>query len=315
MSRSGLTKQEALELITPVADDEVDEELRTAFFDFIERNEDVRNKYESVIRLKEVVSKRCPCAKAPDRLHQRVREFLAACEHEEMAEQEADPTHEEPVLDKPPSLSEAAESPIPPTSNSRSFLHSRSDSASIWRYAAAAALLIAVVLSGYYFYMVDTNGSYNVEEHTYAHFIRNSGRPLQPTIATASMGVAEARLAEVFDWPITIPSLKNSEFMGVVLSDFIPDFQVPMLEYYLPSENQYIYIFAFNVKALERFENLARSREAVKSCVKAKDFYISTVNDKHVVSWKWDDTWYTAVSNHDGKTLASLVDSLQYERQ
>lgn len=304
MSNSDLTKQEALELITPVVDNEVGEELRSAFFNFIENDNDVRNQYESIKRLKEVVSTRCPCAKAPDRLHNRVRDFLATADPKTMADPQ-DP--DAPIYDKPSHLSEADDQP-PPSTPPPALT---SESKSVWRYAAAAALLIIALITGIYFYSFNSAGTFNVEEQTYAHFTRNGGQMIRPTIATASLDVAESRLAEVFNKPITIPSLNETEFMGVVLSDFIPDFTVPMLEYQLPAENQYIYIFAFNVEELERFEKLVRSEEAVKSCIRSKDFHIKNVNGKYVVSWKWGQTWYSAISNHDGETLASLVDSLQ----
>jgi len=305
MASNDLTRHEALELITPVVDNEVEEELKAAFFEFIENDDDVREKYRSEKRMKEIVATRCPCAKAPDRLRKRVSEFLADPDRQNIG----NPGGSEPIYDRPSDVSGAAD---PADSDT---LQAFSGSRTLRRYAAAAAVLFAAILAGYLlspFYPGDT---FNVEEHVYTHFIKHRGQMVQPTIATASMGVAESRLAEVFNRTITVPSLKDAEFVGVVLSDFIPDFRTPMLEYRVPSENQYIYIFAFDVNDLERFSKLARSEEAVKSCQKSKDFHIRDVNGKHVVSWKWDDTWYTAISNHDGRTLASLVEPLQYEME
>lgn len=304
MSGRNLTKQQALKLITPVVDNEVDEELRTAFFAFIDQNNEVRNKFESEKRLKEVVSERCPYAKAPDRLHQRIREFLADPDKKSWSE----PALDEPFLDKPSVLSEAAEQAVP-----SSITHSTSTSRTAWKYAAAAAVLIATVLAAFYYSPLNSAGTFNLEENVYAHFVEHGGQMVEPTIASASLGAAETQLAEVFNTPVSIPTLKNAEFVGVVFTDFIPDFKAPMLEYHLPSENQYIYIFAFSVKDLERFEKLVRSRDAIQTCKNSKDYHVRNVNGKHVVSWKWGDTWYSAISNHDGRTLASLVGTLQNE--
>ncbi|MDX1618353.1 MAG: hypothetical protein R3224_06175 [Balneolaceae bacterium] len=305
MSSSDLTKREALKLITAVVDDEVSESVRAAFFAFIERNEDVRTKYESEKQVKRIVAERYPYAKAPDRLHRRVRNFLNAPDIDESDRTSS--ADKDPIYDKPSTFSDTQN---PPSINTPDAGQTRTS----WRYAAAAALLIATLLAGFYLYPTNANDTFNVEENAYAHFMKNGGQMIEPTIATASMGVAESRLAEVFNLPITVPVLKNTEFVGVVLTDFIPEFRAPMLEYYLPSEGQYIYIFAFNISDLKRLKKLARSKEAVKTCTNAKDFHVRNVNGKHVVSWKWGETWYTAISNHDGHTLASLVENLSQKK-
>ncbi len=76
MNKEGLTKYEALELITPVVDDEVSEEERTAFFKYIATHEDVRRKYESAKNIKSLMGSRCPCACAPDALRKEIKRLI-----------------------------------------------------------------------------------------------------------------------------------------------------------------------------------------------------------------------------------------------
>ncbi|MDR8391152.1 hypothetical protein NC796_08390 [Aliifodinibius sp. S!AR15-10] len=298
MSGSKLTRKEALELITPVVDDEVDEDTRIAFLAYIQQDQSVRSKYESAKKLKNVISTRCPCANAPDRLKKRIQHFL-----DTQQSGNSEPK-EEPIYDMPTEHSMTTEKATSPATKR----------SSTWRYAAAASILVAAIVFGINFYMQSPVNSYNVEEYAYNHFIKHEGKMIKPTISTASIANAELELAHAFDMPVTVPPLKNAEFKGVVFSDFVPGFKTPLMEYYLPSEDQYIYIFAFKITDLKRFEELSRSQEAVNSCIKAKDFHIRNVNGKHVVSWKWDNTWYAAISNHDGKTLASLVEPLGFKR-
>lgn len=78
MDKTRLTKYEALELITPVVDDEVSEEKRKAFFEYIARHSDgdVKKKYESVKNIKSLMGSRCPCACAPDALRAEIKRLL-----------------------------------------------------------------------------------------------------------------------------------------------------------------------------------------------------------------------------------------------
>lgn len=76
MSKEGLTKYEALELITPVVDDEVSEEERTAFFKYIAKHRDVRRKYESLKNIKSLMGSRCPSACAPAALRKEIKRLI-----------------------------------------------------------------------------------------------------------------------------------------------------------------------------------------------------------------------------------------------
>lgn len=76
MGKNQLTKYEALELITPVVDDEACKEKRRAFFDFIEDNDDVRRKYKSAKNIKSLMQSRCPCSRAPESLRSGIQKLL-----------------------------------------------------------------------------------------------------------------------------------------------------------------------------------------------------------------------------------------------
>ena len=294
MGSQNLNKEQAYELITPVIDGEASVDERKAFMKFIEQNEEVRSEFESLQQIKSVVKSRCPRATAPESL----RDYVKTIAH-----QEAD-------LDDMPGGGSVADGEDPQQHRTPTR------KLNYWIYSAAAVLLVTVLLWGYF----DNNSAnqaaqasiFNVEEYVYEHFTKHDGQFIEPTIATASLGSAEIQLANNYGMTMTIPELEKAEFRGVVYSEFVPNFKAPMLEYYISSENQYVYIFAFDLKKMKEFGKLGRHEDAVKKCDKPKDFHIRNVNGKHVVSWKWNDIWYAAISNHNGNTLASLVKPLQY---
>ncbi|HLR25797.1 MAG TPA: hypothetical protein VK112_07995 [Fodinibius sp.] len=76
MGHQKLTKHEAEKLITPVADDEATAEERRAFFAFIEKDAEIRRKYQSIKNIKKLMRTRCPCSNAPPSLHQTVKRLI-----------------------------------------------------------------------------------------------------------------------------------------------------------------------------------------------------------------------------------------------
>lgn len=302
MEKHELTKVEALRLITPVVDGEATDEEQEAFMNFIAHNQEVRNRYRSIKNLKSVIASRCPAAKAPSSLYT----FVEEISQKSLSAENNDP----PIYDLPTSRSVSQR-------NNSFTSPANSASSKIRRVIVAVAAGLFIVAGGWtYFNYSETTTSntstYNIEQFAYEHFIKHEGKFVEPTISTASLGTAEIRLAADYDMPMIIPALKSAEFKGIVYGDFVPDFKAPMLEYHLPDDDQYIYIFAFKLDKLKQFGQLIRHQEAVKQCNQPKDFHIRNINGKHVVSWKWDDVWYAAISNHDGDTLASLVEPLQY---
>ncbi|WP_445666065.1 anti-sigma factor family protein [Fodinibius sp. AD559] len=291
-----LTKSEARELLAPVVDNEVSAEERDAFLAYIAHDKELKQEYESMKRIKALMGNRCPCAKAPDSL----KHFLSTyCSSDTSA------SNTPPIYDIPSKKSVSQQDQL-----NTSTQHSK-----WWYYAAAAIVVFTVSVWGFLNYqssMVE-NSTYNIEKYAYQHFMKHDGKLVPPTISTASLGIAEIELAQHYDMSMTIPELDNADFKGVVYEEFVPNFKTPMLEYHLSGEDQYIYIFTFNIDKMEQFGQLVRDQDAVKACTKSGDFHIRDVNGKHVVSWKWNNIWYAAISNHDGNTLASLVKPLEYE--
>lgn len=299
MSSNNLTKAEARALITPVIDNEASASERQAFIDYIAQHDDVRREYESIRQIKTLLATRCPSAKAPSSLKHFVK---SVCRENSSSEEPEVPIYD---IDCKQTVSQQTDSTQPDLS---AKTHHRP-----WIFSIAATFLIVAGVWGFFNFSGTSDTTvYNVEEYAYEHFMRHNGQFVPPTISTASLGSAEIQMARNYGINLTIPALESAEFKGVMYSDFVPNYKAPMLEYYLPSEDQYIYIFAFELDKMKSFGQLIRDQEAIKKCNKPKDFYIRNVNGKHVVSWKWNNVWYAAISNHDGNTLASLVKPLQY---
>lgn len=309
MSNERLTKERAIKLITSVVDGEVDDNTRTSFLRYIEEDDEVRKQYESIKRVKKLVSERCPSHKAPDSLKLRVQQFLL--QEQGKLNQLDQGNGKNKTVDKPShipgNMQNGAEGDANAPNNNGGSVYQK------WIYAAAASFLIVAAFWGLVYNNQTPQEAYNIEEYVYHHFDDNEGKLIPPTINTENLADAEVQLASTFDMTMTVPPLTNAEFKGVAMNEFVPGYRAPLLEYYLPQEDQYIYIFAFDMEKLDRFGSLSRSQEAVKKCIKPKDFHIKNVNGKHVVSWRWNSVWYAAISNHHGETLASLIEPLDYE--
>jgi len=299
MSDKPLTKRDALDLITPVVDGEVDTSTRQAFLEYIKDNKEIRRQYESEKRIKNLTASRCPYFNAPDSLKSRIHKFI----HNQQFQDETLSRNQFQDYQSQ-SISEAV--------NEKDYSTSLFAGYENWIYATAASFLVilacwGLVLSGQF-----DSLSYNIEQYAYEHFMKNKGGFIDPSISTASLTKAEIALSDNFDFPMIIPPVKNAEFKGVVYSDFVPDYKSPLLEYYQPNQDQFIYIFAFKINQLKEYGRLIRSEQAIKQCLRPQDFHVTNVNGKHVVSWKWNDIWYTAISNHNGEELASLVEPLNF---
>jgi len=67
-----LSKQQALNLLPLVVDEEANEDEIRAFFQYIKHDEEIRRKYQSMKRVKDLVRQRTPRKKTPDYLKEKI---------------------------------------------------------------------------------------------------------------------------------------------------------------------------------------------------------------------------------------------------
>lgn len=295
-----LTKKEALLLLPAVVDNEVTSAQRRAFFIFIKENPDVQSEYEDALLVKKLLIEKLPRTKAPDHLRENIIRLI------ETAELDTD------YKDLPQSspIDEFMGSP----NNFKNYKPSTVQT--IFRYLAAAAVLLLITLTTIELLdrvnYPDTNDLFVVENYSAMHFINTGGQLLTPDIELSSTMDAEIYLRDHHGINMAIPPITGAEFEGIILSDFVEGFTTPLLKYFQPSIGETIYLFAFDIDKVTSHKKLARHGEAVEHCKTNTDFYVAEIEGHHVVSWLWDNNWYTAVSNHNGYDLASLVEPLNY---
>jgi hypothetical protein len=142
-----------------------------------------------------------------------------------------------------------------------------------------------------------------------ASFVDHKGGYIKPTWEITQNEQAEAAIANVFSYEVHVPVIKGATFMGIVDVEDESGNHLPMLEYRQEDINEYIYLFAFDMSKPNKPAQ-KRLREAIFNCRTQTDYHVSDLGGKHVVSWKWGETWYSAVSNHDGNDLAALIEPL-----
>lgn len=296
-----LTRKQAIDLLTAVVDKEATEDEKLSFFSFIEMNQDVKKHYENALLVKKIVSTRCPKSRAPDHLKIRIWEAILYLE-------------KSPDI---PNIQDQAGSLLGKKNSSDYNTTSKIFKINpVVRYLMAAALIL--LLSLVTIDLLDRTSSYNstsvflVEEYAAEHFMESNGSLITPHFSTHSTEEARDFILAEFGMDLEIPELIGTEFKGVVSADFYNEYQTPLLEYEQTDIGEVIYIFAFQVNDIDSLKALKRHGEAVKSCVFEDDYYVLDVDGTDVVSWLWNGNWYTAISNHNGEDLASLVKPLNY---
>ena len=296
-----INRKQALSILHAVVDDEASERERIAFYKFIDNHPDVKNEFEETLLLKRLLSEKLSKKRAPQHLRERVLHKVQALEKENAGD---------PSRQTGPDKNIQVEKQPEPFQQS-----SRKRTGKTFRILSAAAVVLFISLLTVHLLEriainPDSSTNFVVENIAAQHFILSGGEFIEPLFETNSPTEAEQFLYEQFEMDVTVPLINGVEFAGVVMMDFIDDYQTPMLEYVDSGYSEAIYLFVFDVDKVSENKTLERHREAVKTCILDNDFYVTELDGHHAVSWLWDNIWYTAVSNHDGYHLASLVDAL-----
>jgi len=296
-----LTRKQAIELLTAVVDQEATQEEKSAFLEYVKNDSDLNQQYKSALLIKKLLSERLQRVNAPDHLKKRIKGRLEqeAAGHDQLLDMPMKNQVNEKSAEYRPAIKRYYQL-FKPT----------------MRYVAAAAVILFLALTTIEFldrsYDSDSQPIFIVENYTAQHFVNSGGQLIDPHFATTSTRDAENYLRDHHGIEMTVPELTGAQFAGVVLADFLNGFETPLLEYIQPDINETIYIFAFNIDKITEHKYLKRDDAAVEMCTTDHNFYVAEIDNHHVVSWMWDGNWYSAVSNHNGYDLASLVEPLNY---
>jgi len=290
-----INREKALEILHLVVDGEATPKQSSAFFQYIETDPDVKRQYESMLMLKQFIKSRYKRKNAPESLK---NEFFKN-------------------LDQ--NLSQNTDLPSANDHSTKSAGRRSSSSGFpvFFRYiTAAAAILFFSILTIEILEKSTTGSGYNtasIDSFVYEFFTKHNGRHIQPTFQTASLEQAEIFLSENHAVNVEVPNLKSARFQGIVISEPLTGLKIPLLEYHQPENDQYIYIFSFHIPVIEKNNYFIRDSLAIKASMAQTDFQVKDVQGLHIISWKWGDIWYAAISNHNGYELASIIEPLQYE--
>jgi hypothetical protein len=299
MHEYDLNKQKALDLISLVVDGEAPPAGRKAFFKYIETDAEVKQQYESQLKIKELVQNRCKKSKAPDYLKSRIFQMI----------EEENQSYALTNLDIEP------ETPLTNQENGPVSGNNSNDSNIGWKstfyrvaVAAAAVIILSILMIGVLEKLSPSiHSTISIEEFALSHFSDTDGQIAFAGFQPASISEAHQLLIEEYDFEIDMPDIAGAEITQVIYTDFVRDYKTPVLEYHHAESSEYIYVFTFKIDSLNQYQHLIRDPEAVEKCRTYDDFHIKEIDNKYVVSWKWGDNWYAAVSNHDGHDLAAIV--------
>ncbi|CAN5116568.1 hypothetical protein BH23BAC3_BH23BAC3_09700 [soil metagenome] len=300
-----LTRQKALHLLPLIVDNEASEDEKTAFYRYIQTDEDVRKKYESLIFVKQLLKTKYSPEKAPDHLKNKISEIIEDMKWEQIEHSKVDNTSSS-VSVKTASETERGRSVKKPSPH---FSVKKTG-----RYlAVAAVLLIFSILTIELLDKTSSNNFYasGIEEMALSHF--NSGEHISASVASfrpASFSHASQLLNDELSHQPRLPEINGASLRRVIYTTFTEGFKTPVLEFYQDEINETVHIFAFRLDDLKKEYKMKRDPEAVKSCNTYDDYHIKEIEGKHVVSWKWGEYWYTAVSNHNGEDLIALMQPL-----
>lgn len=276
-----LNKNKAIELITPVVDNEATTAEKEAFYAYISRDLDVRHMYEAEKQIKELIRTKTRKVPAPESLRTFVKKL--------------------------PDYYGLVDIP---DDNNQLFLKNTPSRGSQFRsyiLAIAALLLLSFGLFTYRGGQAPMFEDVYLEPVTLKHFNTHKERSFpMPDFYGITRTEAEAIIEQHMGKNMTVPPLAGAEFHGMFMPTFSGNFETPLLVYRThENTDDFIFIFAFDLDSMASY--LHRNEEAVKTCQKFEDYHIVNIQGSDIVSWKWERNWYTAVSQHDGATIAGML--------
>lgn len=272
------------ELITAFADGELYGSELEYFKREMEKDSAIKVILESELRLKDAIKTKYIKKSAPESLKKKVAQIV---------ENEAKII----PIDSVQRLKPAEKSPSKPKYQSKSRP---------WILVAALIVISILIYTNRTTTAEAENIHNTVEFISYQHFMNHNGSLLQPTIDVHNTGYAQLYLKENYNCNITVPELEGAEFAGIVYGDFHNDYKTPLLSY-KAGDNDYIYVFAFELHDLNKIEGITRHQKAVEAIIQHNDVYTVDISGTHVLSWKWNDVWYSAVSRHHGDVIAAML--------
>lgn len=275
-----MTRKKAITLITPVIDGEATQQEQQAFFDYLEHDEEVRHLYQQELETKIFIRKNLPKVKAPRQLYHFASKVECHANY-------ADYPSNQCLKDLPKDTSHR---------NHRIFLYA----------SVAAAFLISFL---FLFISFDLSGDAQadtvvIENQATRHFETLLTSETQVHSGSHSIESAQTIIREEMGLDIPVPELREATFIGVGNSEFINGFYTPVFSYTCPN-NHPIYVFAFDMDKLAN--ELKPDQKASETCRTESDYHISEINGHQTVSWRWGNTWYTAVSEHQGERFAEML--------
>lgn len=308
-----LTRKKALELIPLIVDGEASEQEKNAFFSYIQTDNKVKKKYESLLFLKQLIKTKYSREKTPDHLRNKITGIIRDMEWEQ--EQHAKVDNSKSYLNQRVTSHSYQESEQENGSENVLFKFLKPA-----RYLAAAAvififsLLTIELLEQVSSDTLFTNDS--VEQLALDHF--STGDHIEASVSSfqpSSFNHATELLQEQMSYSPRLPDIKGAELRRIFHTSFSENYTIPVLEFYQPDIDETIHVFAFKIDELKDNRMVKRDPEAIKLCKTYEDYHIKEIKGKHVVSWKWGEYWYTAVSNHNGNDLVALVEPTEQKSE
>ena len=274
-----LTRNEAISLITPVVDGEASEEEIEQLFAYMEQDLYVRELYDQEQEIKRFIKQNIRLHTCPPHLESFVNKVGIYHNYSDYPSKEL-------IADLP-----CRQRPL-------------------YQFSTFIIASTAALLLGAFTLLFLTNSDrvasdelVVIEKNVIRHFENLSEE--QPELSTPELsGGDDLVFIDYWDSPIQVPRIEEATFGGFATPEFAKNLQTPMLSYTC-REGHPIYVFAFDMNQLSG--KLKPNSNATTSCISSDDFYISEIEGRQVVSWKWNNIWYAAISKHSADRLTKML--------